>query len=106
MISNKPVILLVDDTLTNLAFLNAILQQNGYRVLLARTGEKALTIAKKEKPDLILLDVIMPGWDGYETCRRIKSDDSLVLIPVLFISELKNAEDKFTKSLVSNLYPE
>jgi signal transduction histidine kinase len=92
--SNNPVILLVDDSLTNLAFLNAILQQNGYQILLARTGEKALTIAKREKPDLILLDIVMPGWDGYETCRRIKSDDSLVLTPVLFLSELKNAEDK------------
>jgi signal transduction histidine kinase len=92
--SNNPVILLVDDSLTNLAFLNTILQQNGYQVLLARTGEKALTIAKREKPDLILLDVVMSGWDGYETCRRIKSDDSLILTPVLFLSELKNAQDK------------
>jgi len=70
------------------------LQEHGYRVLLARSGKKALTIAKKEKPDLILLDVVMPGWDGYETCRRIKSDETLALIPVLFLSELKSQKEK------------
>jgi CheY-like chemotaxis protein len=92
--SNKPVILVVDDTLTNLALLNAILQQNGYQVLLAKTGEKALAIAKQEKPDLILLDVTMPGWDGYETCRRIKNEKNLDLIPVLFLSALNSSEDR------------
>jgi CheY-like chemotaxis protein len=92
--SNKPVILVVDDTLTNLALLNAILQQNGYQVLLAKTGEKALAIAKQEKPDLILLDVTMPGWDGYKTCRRIKNEKNLAPIPVLFLSALNSSEDR------------
>jgi CheY-like chemotaxis protein len=92
--SNKPVILVVDDTLTNLALLNAVLQQDGFQVLLAKSGEKALAIAKEEKPDLILLDVTMPGWDGYETCRRIKNEEGLATIPVLFLSGLNNAEDK------------
>ncbi|NJO17651.1 MAG: response regulator [Thioploca sp.] len=91
---NKPVILVVDDTLTNLALLNAILQQEGFQVFLAKSGEKAFEIAKQERPDLILLDVAMPGWDGYETCRRLKMDNSLAPIPVLFLSALANAEDK------------
>jgi len=92
--SNKPVILVVDDTLTNLALLNTILQQDGFQVLLAKTGERALAIARQEKPDLILLDVTMPGWDGYETCRRMKNEASLALIPVLFLSALNSAEDR------------
>jgi CheY-like chemotaxis protein len=91
---NKPVILVVDDTLTNLALLNAILQQEGFQVFLAKSGEKALEVAKQEHPDLILLDVAMPGWDGYETCRRLKMDNHLAPIPVLFLSALANAEDK------------
>ena len=91
---NKPVILVVDDTLTNLALLNAILQQEGFQVFLAKSGEKALEVAKQEHPDLILLDVAMPGWDGYETCRRLKMDNHLAPIPVLFLSALTSAEDK------------
>ena len=91
---NKPVILVVDDTLTNLALLNAILQQEGFQVFLAKSGEKALEVAKQEHPDLILLDVAMPGWDGYETCRRLKMDNNLTPIPVLFLSALASAEDK------------
>lgn len=90
----KPVILVVDDMLTNLALLNAILQQDGYHVLLAKTGEKALAVAKEEHPDLILLDVVMPEWDGYETCEQIKRDPQLANIPVLFLSALNDAEDK------------
>jgi len=87
-------ILVVDDTLTNLALLNAILQQQGYRVLLAKTGEKALVLAQQEHPDLVLLDVAMPGWDGYETCQRLKQEPRLSRVPVLFLSGLSSAEDK------------
>ena len=91
---NKPVILVVDDTLTNLALLKAVLQQDGFEVFLAKNGEKALAVAKQERPDVILLDVEMPGWDGYETCRRLKNDVNLAPIPVLFLSTLNKAEDK------------
>jgi len=94
MSTNKPIILVVDDTLTNLALVNTVLQQAGFHVLLAKTGKKALTIAKQEKPDLILLDIEMPDWNGYETCKRIKNDPSLAPIPVLFLSTLGKAEDK------------
>jgi len=92
--TEPPLILVVDDTLTNLALLNAILQQDGYQVLLAKSGEKAFALAKTEHPDLILLDVAMPGWDGYETCERLKQEPGLNKIPVLFLSGLNSAEDR------------
>lgn len=94
MNTEPPLILVVDDTLTNLALLNAILQQDGYQVLLAKSGEKAFALAKTEHPDLILLDVAMPGWDGYETCERLKQEPGLNKIPVLFLSGLNSAEDR------------
>lgn len=90
----KPVVLVVDDTLTNLALLNAILQEDGFEVILAKSGDKALSVARKSLPDIILLDVNMPGWDGYETCRRIKSELKLAKIPVLFLSALNKPEDR------------
>lgn len=91
---SRSVVLVVDDTLTNLALLNAILQQAGFNVLLAKNGEKALSTAKECPPDLILLDVAMPGWDGYETCRRLKREPSLSKIPILFLSGLSHPQDK------------
>jgi len=92
--SYNPVVLVVDDALSNLALLKAILRQDRFEVLLAKNGEKALEIARETPPDLILLDVSMPGWDGYETCRRIKNDPKLAKIPVLFLSALNQAGDK------------
>ncbi len=94
MNENDPIILVVDDTLTNLALLSAVLQQEGFRVLLAKNGERALDIAKQYKPDLILLDIEMPGWNGYETCKHLKNEPDLAPIPVLFLSTLNKAEDK------------
>ncbi len=91
---NKPVILAIDDSPTNLALLNNILQENGFQVLLAENGEQGLAIAKKELPDLILLDVMMPGWNGYKTCGYIKKEPSLAAIPILFLSALQSTADK------------
>jgi CheY-like chemotaxis protein len=92
--TRNPTILVVDDSLTNLAFLSTILQQDGYEVLLAKNGQEALTLANQTQPDLILLDISMPGWDGYETCQRIKQQKPLYQVPILFLSGLNNAEDK------------
>jgi len=92
--AQRKTVLVVDDKLTNLAFLNMILEKEGYRVLLANCGKKALEIAPKEKPDLILLDVTMPDWDGYETCRRLKQVSALLEVPVLFLSALSDPEHK------------
>ncbi|EIJ41356.1 signal transduction histidine kinase [Beggiatoa alba B18LD] len=94
MNNNKPIVLVVDDTLTNLAFLNQVLQQEGFTVLLAKNGKSALNIAQETPPDLILLDVTMPEWDGYETCRRLKAIPRLATIPVLFLSALTQAENR------------
>ncbi|MCP4698744.1 MAG: response regulator, partial [Gammaproteobacteria bacterium] len=92
MTKDKPAILVVDDQLTNLAYLNMILEKGGYEVLLAKSGDKGLQLAKKNKPALILLDVAMPGWDGYETCEHIKKEPDLARIPVLFISAQSDSE--------------
>jgi CheY-like chemotaxis protein len=67
-------ILLVDDNPTNLQILMGTLEGRGYNLLIAKNGESALTIVRKARPDLILLDIMMPGMDGYEVCRQLKAD--------------------------------
>jgi DNA-binding response OmpR family regulator len=79
-------ILTVDDVPTNLDVLSHTLEESGYDVLVAVDGETALKVAASTLPDLILLDVMMPGIDGYETCRRLKADPSLQEIPVIFLT--------------------
>lgn len=92
--TDKATILVVDDSLVNLAALNELLEQRGFNVLLANSGQRAIAIAKENHPDLILLDVVMPGWDGYETCKQIKGDSKLSNIPILFISGLGDTQNK------------
>ncbi len=79
-------ILLVDDTKANLDVLGALLESEGYRIILAPSGQIALRSAAKAQPELILLDVMMPGLDGYEVCRRLKADPATAEIPVIFIT--------------------
>ncbi len=74
---SQPLVLIIDDSPVNLMLLHNVLEKHHFRVILAEHGEQGFTIAKETPPDIILLDVIMPGWDGYETCRRIKQDASL-----------------------------
>ncbi len=90
----KPLVLIIDDSSINLTLLCNLLEQQNFRVLSAESGKKGLEIAKQSKPDIILLDVAMPGWDGYNTCQRIKADVSLNKIPVLFLSALDEIENK------------
>ena len=90
----NPPILIVDDRLTNLAFLDMILEKAGFSVMLAKSGESALEIAQSTPPDLIMLDISMPGWDGFETCRRLKQVPALQAVPVLFLSGLDQPEYK------------
>jgi putative two-component system response regulator len=82
---DRPTILVVDDTPSNLSLLNAFLGKD-YRILLANHGVKALQLAQERQPDLILLDIMMPDMDGYEVCRRLKADETLRRIPVLFLT--------------------
>lgn len=87
-------IIIVDDTPENLTVLRDLLIREGYRVRPVLQGEMALRIARKEPPDLILLDVLMPGLNGYETCERLKADPLTADCPVLFISALDGTGDK------------
>jgi sigma-B regulation protein RsbU (phosphoserine phosphatase) len=87
-------VLLVDDNPTNLQVLVGTLEGRDYNLLIAKNGEKALTIARKARPDLILLDIMMPGMDGYEVCRQLKADQTLQEIPVIFLSALGDTKDK------------
>ncbi len=94
MISAAPVVLVVDDTVTNLTFLNLVLEKQGYQVLLADNGKMALARALETPPELILLDVNMPDWDGYETCLQLKKHEILKNIPVLFLSAHQEATSR------------
>ncbi len=83
--AKKPLILLVDDVAENLQLLAQHLT-NEYELAFAMSGEQALALANEIAPALILLDVMMPGLDGYETCRRLKKDPALRAIPVIFLT--------------------
>jgi putative two-component system response regulator len=87
-------LLLVDDNLTNLKVLYQALEDEGYELLVSQSGEKALSIAKQAKPAVILLDINMPGIDGYETCRRLKEDPETADAIVVFLSARGDIEDK------------
>ena len=89
-----PVVLLVDDNDLNLQTLYGTLEGQGYQLLIARSGEDALRIAARAKPDLILLDVMMPGIDGYETCTRLKADENTANSVIIFLTALQSTEEK------------
>lgn len=90
----QPIILIVDDTPTNLSVLFNYLQQTNFKVLIAENGAKALQVVTHLKPDIILLDVMMPELDGFETCARLKADPDLADIPVIFMTALSDTVDK------------
>ena len=92
--TNKPTILVVDDNPTNLQVLLESLKRTGLKILVARTGESAIQQAEYGKPDLILLDVMMPGIDGFETCRRFKTLEAFKDIPIIFMTALTDTTDK------------
>jgi two-component system sensor histidine kinase ChiS len=87
-------ILLVDDNPTNLQLLFETLDGRGYKLLIAKEGKTALSIARKARPHLILLDIMMPEIDGYEVCRQLKADPATEEIPVIFLSALTDTKDK------------
>ena len=86
-------VLLVDDNPENLKVLRDTLTQKGYDLFFASSGDEAIEIALQAKPDLILLDVIMPEMDGFETCEKLKQDEKTKNIPVIFITAKKDSED-------------
>ena len=87
-------ILVVDDEPQNLELMEAILQDAEYEVFSALGGEEALALAHEKRPDLIILDLMMPGLSGFEVCARIKMDPQTGGIPVLFVTALNQIADK------------
>jgi len=93
-VASRPIILTVDDSEENLDFISGLLEAE-YTVLTAENGEEALSIARHlPRPELILLDICMPGMDGFEVCQKLKSDPETCLIPVIFLTSLNQPEDE------------
>jgi len=93
---SAPTILIVDDTPLNVDLLRAVLASEGFRTLEACDGPQARRISRQAQPDLILLDVMMPGESGFETCAKLKSDAATADIPVIFLSALDDVKNKVT----------
>lgn len=90
----RPTLLIVDDVVDNIALLSSLLK-DAYRTKIATSGEKALKIAMADDPvDLILLDIMMPGMDGYEVCERLKADERTRNIPIIFLTAMTQPEDE------------
>jgi light-regulated signal transduction histidine kinase (bacteriophytochrome) len=87
------IILLVDDNLDNIELLKIILEEDGYEIVFASNGEQALEMTSKLNPKLILLDIMMPGIDGFETCQKLKENKTTREIPVIFLSAKNMPED-------------
>ena len=85
---NQPVILVVDDITTNIILMQRMLLRRNYCVLVAQSGTEALKIAEEKKPDLILLDIMMPVMDGYEVLARLRSNEATRDIKVVMVSAL------------------
>ncbi len=94
MSTHTPRILIVDDTPNNITLLFEYLEEAGFDLFTAESGEKALDVVQEVHPDLILLDVMMPGIDGFETCRRLKREKATQDIPVIFMTVLTSEIDK------------
>lgn len=90
----QPIVLIIDDNPTNLSVMANYLEEYGFEAILARDGEDGIETAQHMRPDLILLDVMMPGIDGFETCRRLKTIPEIQEIPVIFMTALSETEDK------------
>jgi putative two-component system response regulator len=93
MNTKLPLILAVDDEASNLQLLRQILQDE-FRLRFAKDGARALELTQAERPDLILLDVMMPGMSGYEVCAALKADPATAAIPVIFVSALSETDDE------------
>jgi DNA-binding NarL/FixJ family response regulator len=91
--TNQDIVLVVDDSHDALSLISDALEAAGIDVLVALEGKQALTIAKRLRPDMILLDAVMPKMDGFETCRQLKVDPELANIPVIFMTGLTDTSD-------------
>ncbi|OGR34517.1 MAG: hypothetical protein A2051_08160 [Desulfovibrionales bacterium GWA2_65_9] len=93
---NQGRVLVVDDEAVNVAVLRGILSHAGYEVLSAVTGPAAMALATAERPDMILLDVMMPGVSGFEVCQRLKIDPATAHVPIIFVTSLADVSQKLT----------
>lgn len=89
----RDIVLVVDDSPDTLRMLTEALEQAGMTVLVALEGDQALSMVEKVTPDVILMDAVMPGMDGFETCRRLKRNKALTHVPVIFMTGLTETED-------------
>jgi putative two-component system response regulator len=96
MNENKTTILIVDDDASARDVLVSILEVDDYQLILAENGVQAIELATAILPDIILLDVMMPGMDGFETCRRIRSEKSIAEVPILFLTALDDRQSLLT----------
>lgn len=94
MTARPETVLIIDDNVTNLGVLSGFLKMRGYRIMVAKDGQDGISKARAGIPDIILLDVQMPGIDGFETCRIMKTHPDIRDIPVLFITALQDVADK------------
>jgi CheY-like chemotaxis protein/class 3 adenylate cyclase len=92
--SEQGTILVVDDVPTNVRLLEAVLASKGYDVISAKDGDQALELVATAKPDLVLLDVMMPGIDGYEVCRRLREHEETAVLPVVMVTASTNEKTK------------
>lgn len=90
---SKSIILVVDDSIETLSIINEALSSEGYSVFVSMDGGQAISIARQIKPDMILLDAVMPVMDGFETCKKIKQDQDLIDIPVIFMTGLTDSDN-------------
>ncbi|MDU0353929.1 response regulator [Paraglaciecola aquimarina] len=93
MLNTKQSVLIVDDEPTNLRVLNQVLNQT-YRLIFAKSGQEALRLVEKDRPDLILLDVMMPEMSGHQVCETLKSSSLYKAIPIIFVTALNDTEDE------------
>ncbi len=91
--AEKPLIMIVDDNSQNIKVLGSILEGNGYDTAVFLNGESAIEFAKTEDPSLILLDIMMPGMDGFEVCEELKRNMGTTSIPIIFITAKAETED-------------
>ena len=87
-------ILVVEDRVSDVIFLKKILEKEKYDVVYAENGKDALSIVENNTPDLVILDIVLPDIDGFEICKRIRSNNKLISLPVLFYSAIKTIDDK------------
>lgn len=97
MADTQDLVLIVDDNPQNIQYLGNLLTKNGYRLGVAQTGERALEFVKNQSPDIILLDIMMPGMDGYSVCDQLQLDHEHKSIPVIFITA-KTDENSIEKA--------